>query len=185
MASKYAGLKGKVPEAPTERSQEITEHILKRAGQSFTDLAGDYNNLRGKIDGISAALKVLNTELDAIEIMLRESLEAQNADSVKTQGYTWSSNPEPYPSCENPEAIIAYFNDNGMADQLKLRSTELASRLKGFVKEEALANELIPSVKIVDGPDGEPIETLEVRSKIPGVKVFLKYSLSRVKSSRS
>jgi hypothetical protein len=68
---------------------------------------------------------------------------------------------------------------------LTLKAGELATRLKTLVKEEAQNNELqIETKDVVDPDTGETRQVTEVRSKIPGVKVFLKNSLSRVKSSK-
>jgi hypothetical protein len=185
VASKYEHLKGKIPEQPTARDTALTEALTLIESQTIADLTANYNALNEKSDELAAAVKVVNLQMDALEIVIRRRLDAQNADAVRISGYTWSEKFEPYPVCEDPAAIVAYFESHGMEDQLTLRNSELAARLKNFVKEEALAGGLQMTTKTVPDPTtGVDSEIVEVRSSIPGVRVFLKGTLSRVKSSK-
>lgn len=186
MASKYAGLKGKIPERLTERDEKFKEETAKRKGKTFGELTGEYNVIQEALAKLAEKTKTGNLLKRVLDVLIRESLDAQNADSVRSNGYTWTPLFEPYPIAEDVDAIVKYFEENGMEDQLRLKSSELASRLTDFVKEEALANELnIETITQVDPVTGDETEVTTVRSKIPGVRVYLGSGLSRVKSSRS
>lgn len=188
MASKYASLRGKVPEQPeppSEKQTKIAEIQARYVDRSLLNLTSEYNRLRTTADRAKELADDASLAVDAMESLIQEQLDSTGADSIKMNGFTWSAKCEPYPSAEDPTAIVKYFMDHGMADQLTLKACELATRLKGFVKEESLANELIIEVKTaIDPVTGEEIQYNEVRSQIPGVKVFLKTSLSRVKSNK-
>lgn len=188
MASKYASLRGKIPEQPeppSEKQQKIAEVQARYTDRSFLNLTAEFNRLQTTSDAAADNLKAINLELEAVERLIQEQLDAEGADSIRMNGYTWSGSCTPYPSAEDPAAIITYFKENGLEDQLTLKATELASRLKSFVKEEALANELVIEVKtFIDPNTGEESQYNDVRSHIPGVRVFLKNSLSRVKSGK-
>lgn len=185
MASKYAGLKGKIPEQPTERDEQFKTEIAGRKGKTFGELTEEYNVVEEAIKKLAEKTKFGNLLKKVLEVLIRESLDAQDADSVNANGYTWTPQFEPYPIAEDPDAIVKYFKDNDMADQLKLKSSELATRLKSFIKEEALSNELQIEIRTETDPvTGEEIEVRDVRSKIPGVRVFLASGLSRVKSTK-
>lgn len=186
MASKYAGLRGKIPEQPTERDVQFKELSAKRKGKTFGELTEEYNAVVEGLKKLAERTKAGNLLKTVLEVLLRESLDAQDADSVNANGYTWTPQFEPYPIAEDVDAIVKYFRENGMEDQLQLKASELATRLKSFVKDEALANELIIEIKTeVDPSTGEEVEIgRDVRSKIPGVRVFLASGLSRVKSSK-
>lgn len=181
MASKYAMLKGKVPKEPTERDIKLVSQMERHKGLTFTELAQLYNTTEAVIAKLTGKAKEVSVKLAALAALLEDHLEGQNADNITTQGRTWGISYEPYPTAEDPEAIVKYFNENGMASQLELTKSELAARLTNFVKEEAAANELIIEDKTIDTPDG-PKEVREVRSKIPGVKVFLWSGLSKAKA---
>lgn len=181
MASKYAALKGKIPKEPTERNIKITDEMGKRKEKSFAELAAEFNKVELIIGKLKAKEADMGLKLKAITALMEDKLEAEDADNITTQGRTWGMSYEPYPSAEDPEAIVQYFNENGMAAQLVLNKTELAARLVTFVKEEAANNELIIETETVEGPEG-PFEKQVVKSKIPGVKVFLWSGLSKAKA---
>jgi hypothetical protein len=181
MASKYAALKGKIPKEPTERNIKITQEMGKRKEKAFAELAAEFNKVELIISKLKGKQAEMALKLNAISALMEDKLEAEDADNITTQGRTWGMSYEPYPSAEDPEAIVKYFNENGMAAQLVLNKTELAARLVTFVKEEAANNELIIETETVEGPDG-PIEKQVVKSKIPGVKVFLWSGLSKAKA---
>jgi hypothetical protein len=182
---KYKALKGKIPVQPSERDEAISAAIKEREGKSHTELMEELNALEPKIAEKAAELKALNTTYDALDIMIRERLEGLNVDGVKAHGFTWSKNVEPFPvvRAADVEQIVQYFRDNGMEDQLALKASEIAGRLKTFVKEEALAGEFeIEEVEVPDPETGGTKTISEVRSKIPGVRIFLSEKLSRTKS---
>lgn len=186
MASKYAGLKGKIPEQPTERDEVFRRETAKRADKTVGELTEEYNTVQDAIARLAEKTKTGNLLKRVLEVLIREKLDAQDADSINASGYTWTPQFEPYPIAEDVDAIVKYFQENGMEDQLQLKASELATRLKSFVKDEALANELIIEIKTeVDPATGEEVEIgRDVRSKIPGVRVFLGSGLSRVKSNK-
>lgn len=186
MASKYAGLKGRIPEQQSARDVALETAIEERKGKTVAELTEEFNAAKDQAALAATQAKVLKVKADALEILIRRKLDADEADAIRINGYTWSETFEPYPICDDIDLVLEYLlnPENGMADQLKLKSSELAERLKNHVKEEALANELIIEQKEVDDPTapGGKREVTEVRSRIPGVKVYLKPGLSRVKS---
>ncbi len=182
MATKYASLKGVIPEQVTERDALVTEFIEAFRGESFDALTVRYNAADRKAGALASRVKRNKARMDALEILTRGALAALNMERATLNGFTWSEGCEPYPSCDDPAAIIQYFTEHQMTDMLTLKASELASRLKMFVKEEALNNELT----IEDVPDPVTGAIVQVvRSRIPGVKVYLKTSLSRRKSDDS
>lgn len=187
---KYSHLKGTIPKGqkePTPRDAAIAAEIkrLNRLQLSLADLATGYNRLMTTAEASAKNLARINVQLEAHEQLLLGALESSDLERATADGYTWSEGCEPYPVCEDPAAIVAYFKENGMEEQLALTKTELASRLKTFVKEEAVNNELIIETKVIPHPvTGEEIEVPDVRSKVPGVRVFLKTSLSRRKAGQ-
>ena len=190
MATKYAALRGRIPteEKPkTPKDLKIEELQDKYVDRSLLNLTAEYNRLDAKAAEEKAVLDATTLERDALDQLIQEQLDAQGADSVSMNGFTWSPGCEPYPSVavKNLDEVKEYFNTHGMAAQLELTATEMAERLKTIVKEEALANELtIEEVPFVDPQTGEEKTKTEVRSRVPGVKVYLKTSLSRRKSTK-
>lgn len=184
MASKYAHLKGRVPERQTARDAALIAELEAIERQPLAELTEGYNAAVQEAEELAAKVKKVSVRLEAREILIRQGLDGQDADAVRMNGFTWSSKFEPYPVTEDPSAVVRYFKENGLEDQLELSASELNGRLKNFVKEEALNNELLVGEKeVVDDLTGETRQVTEVRSKIPGVRVFLKGGLSRVKSS--
>lgn len=182
MAGKWNHLKGKIPErAPTARDIGLAEELKKLDETDINLLTDEYNALWKESDDLATLVKANKLKMDAREIMIRKRLAAKGIEGAMVNGYTWTEKFEPYPVCEDPKAIVEYFETHDMADQLVLSNTELASRLKSFVKDEAARGEL--QIITIPGENGEEDRT-EVRSSVPGVKVFLKADLSRVKSSK-
>ncbi len=184
MASKYAKLKGKVPEQPTERDEALDENIKTWKDDPAGSLTERYNAAVMEGARLASLVKTNKYVIDALEILIRRKLDAEDAESLGMHGYTWSETFEPYPVAADPAAIVKYFNEHGLGDQLVLSNSELASRLKKYVKEESMENELVVKTIMVDDPEapGGQREVTEVWSRIPGVRVFLKGGLSRVKS---
>lgn len=186
MASKYAHLKGHVPEEQTVRDVALVKALEEREKLTLDELTKQYNDLEVEAEQLAVKVKDVNVRWEACEILIRGGLAQFNADAIRLHGYTWSEGCEPYPVCEDPRVVEKYFRENGMEDQLLLKTTELASRLKNFVKNESMNNELTSEEKqFVDPVTGEERTIIEVRSKIPCVRVFLKKSLSRRKSGNS
>lgn len=183
MASRWAHLRGIVPEKKTERQEDVEKKIVEYGEKTLDELTKIYNEKWDEDSELSKKQKALKVEFDALEILLQKRMDIDKADAYRMNGFTWSQKTEPYPSAEDPAAIVEYFKTHGMEDQLTLTVSELASRLKSFVKAEADNNELQVEIKTVQ-IDGQDVEVTEVRSQIPGVKVFLKNALSRVKSGK-
>jgi hypothetical protein len=184
MASKYAGLKHRIPEQPTARDAALTAELAAIETETLAELTAGYNTCKDAAGKLAEQVKQLSVRLEAREILIRRALDAQGATSVRMQGYTWSEKFEPYPVTEDPAAVVRYFREHGLEDQLTLTASELNGRLKNLVKEEALANELqVDVVTVVDPATGAEQQTTEVRSRVPGVRVFLKAGLSRVKGA--
>lgn len=185
-APKYAHLKGRIPEAPTEKAAAVIAEMKEFASRTIVELTALYNAEEIVSDDLASKVAKSDAKMKALEALIRGHIKQQGLEAVTASGFHWGENVEPYPVCEDPAAIKKYFRDHGMEDQLELKSTELATRLKTFVKEEAAANELDIQIKEVDDPEapGGKREVTEVRSKIPGVKVFLAHKLSRTKSSK-
>lgn len=187
MASKYARLKGRIPEMQSARDVALDKAVEERKDKSVADLTREYNEAKAAAAKMTSDAKDLKVKADALEILIRKKLDVEDADAIRINGFTWSETFEPYPVCDDVEKVLAYLADpkNGMADTLRLKSSEIGERLKAFIKEEALANELVVETKEVEDPSspGGKREVTEVRSgRFPGVKVYMKPGLSRVKS---
>lgn len=181
MASKYAGLYGTIPEEPTQREAAVIEAIKERSERTPHELTAEHNTLSLEAEGLAKQVKQLSIKMTAVEALIRERLDSLNGEALSINGKTWSRKFEPYPVCDDPAAIVKYFKEHDMEDSLELTKTELATRLKAFVKEEALNNELIIET-VKDPVTGE--DKIDVRSQIPGVRVFLKAGLSHPKSKK-
>lgn len=186
MASKYAHLKGQIPVEEIVYSPEVTAFMAAFAVEDLNDgdRAKRFNTLTNESIELSKQVKVLSNKLDAAEANMLKGLDANGTEAVKADGYTWTPTFEPYPSCEDPEAIVKYLKRKKMGSMLVLKVSELASRLRSLVKDEAVNNELRITIdEYTDPATGEVKQRRTVRSRVPGVKVFLKAKLSRVKSS--
>jgi hypothetical protein len=184
LASKYAGLRGKIPVQRTPRAEALVEALRERRSKKVGELTTEYNAAKAVSVELAAKTAANKVILDALEILIREYLDANEADGIKSDGYTWTPTYVPYPSADDPAAVIKYFRENNMEDLLQLKNSELAERLKAFVKAEAAEGTLIIEEREVTDPDtGETKMVQDVRSNIPGVKVFMSEGLSRVKSS--
>lgn len=184
MASKYASLKGKIPELPresSEREKAIAAEIIEFGDQPFEWLTATFNSRRIAKDRAEEAVEQADIKLEAVQRAILSKLDTESLDAIKANDYTWSGKTEPYPVVEDNAKLVAHFIDNHQEDMLTMHWM----RLKGIVREEALANELVIEEKtIVDQQTGKEITYNDVRSQIPGVRVFLKPSLSRVKSGK-
>lgn len=209
-AKKYEHLKGTVPAVPdvapgTDRREDAIRafmdgnpraQAMERAvaeGRELTpreaafpegprntwsadDLTREYNALEETKKKIGAAEWAVKVQLDANERLIRKAIEGLGADKITINGYTWSPSSQPYPSVDDPAALVQHYIDNGLQSMLTVHP----SRVLSHVKEEIEANTLKIEVKEGAGPEGEDVT--EVRSNLPGVKVYLAPSMSRRKS---
>lgn len=181
MASKYSGLKGRIPIQETPRGEAVAAEIKRHGDKDIKQLTEDYNAVKSHIEQLEAKVAEHKAVEQALLVLIRRRIDASGADSITINGRTWSETFDPFPVCDDIGAIVTYLKENGMEDQLELTKSELSSRLKDFVKNEALANELdVEEVKKEDGS----VETV-VKSKIPGVRVYLKPGLSKAKAGKA
>lgn len=183
MASKYAGLKGKIPGEPTVHEKALLEELATLDKKQAAELTALFNTATAAGAELAAQVAKNALRLKALKLTILKRIDESGGDGFKgMNGFTWTESFEPYPSCDNPAAVIEYFKEHGMEDQLLLKASEINSRVENFVKEEGLRGELrIETEKVSDPETGEEREVQVVRSKIPGVKVYLDTKLSRVK----
>lgn len=183
MASKYAALKGKIPGEMSARDVALLAELDANRQASVAQLTAEYNAVLEATAKLAEEAKRLKVLADARKILILDRITESGGDGFKgLNGFTWTESFEPYPVCQDPTAAIQYFKDNGMEDQLQLKSSEVNARLANFVKEEALRGELkIETIQEIDQATGETREVQVVKSKVPGVLVYLDTKLSRVK----
>lgn len=183
MASKYAKLKGKVPRQPTERDENIIALKAERAGRTLAQLTEEFNARKVALDDLAKKAKAEKECADALTDLILGQLNDGDLDAARQHGYTWSESTLPYAvvTSASVKEVIQWFKDNDLAEQLDLTVSELGERVQKVVKAEAEANELLIEIE-KDEATGE--ERTVAKSKIPGVRVFLKPSLSRVKSGK-
>lgn len=183
---KYHGLKGKIPTAPTQptaKDEALTEALGKYDQKTIDQLTVEYVAAEAEVKKIAEDLKPLHTKMKALEILIMRFVKSQELDGIKSNGFNWSDNVTPYPVCEDPVAIVKYFKEHGMEEQLELSKTELASRLNDIVKNESLNNEFrLEITKEIDPETGEEKEVRNVYSQVDGVRIFLATKLSKTKA---
>lgn len=181
---KYSGLKGTIPEAPTQHEAAVEKAIGEWRGKSRVDLTAELNKVRDRQDAREAENKKDSAVRKALEHLIRVDIRDSGEDSVRVNGYTWTPVGTPYPAISDPAAVVKHFIENDMKDLLVLNTTELAARVANIVKDEALAGQLRVEITTEKDPTtGKDVEKVEVFSSIPGVRVFLKPTLDRRKSS--
>ena len=181
MPSKYANLRNSIPEIPSARDHAIEGYLHDYEGMTLNALTGAYNEINDGMDVLETQIKALVLQREAVSILIRQRLASENLDGATINGYTWTDKPSPHPVVDDPTAVVDHFLQQGQKDMLSVHYQRLAS----IVKEEARNNELDITVTTEVNPDtGEEVETTEVRSRIPGVRVYLRPGLSRVKSSK-
>lgn len=180
MGSKYQSLRGTIPEEPTERDQAFMDVTSSYEGKTVDELTAAYNDLEVAAGVITRIAKQFKIEADVLETLIRKGIEAASAENMSINGYTWTPKYEPYPRVSDKSGLIDYFIEQDMKDMLGV----MDGKIKSFVKEEIAENEL--TIEIVAGidQDGNPTEKKEVHSALPGVLVYLKPDLGRVKSTR-
>lgn len=182
---KYKKAGKTIPVQPTVRGQALTEALTARRGRTLSDLTAEFNEVYAEAERLEALTKANNVKFDALEILIREHINDSGEDYVGVNGFTWTPLGTPYPVIDNPSEVIKYFDTDEMRDQLILTTSELASRVAAFVKDEAVKGLLqVKTVKVVDPETGAESDEIEVRSSIPGVKVYMKPRLGRTKSSQ-
>jgi hypothetical protein len=182
---------------PTDRELKIQEEMAKRQAQAATadkpaqaartlaELTEEYNALDKAIDDLEGQVAEKKIQRDAVDALIRKGIDGLESDGIKLNGFTWSEKCEPYAICEDPSKIVEYLKTNDMESALALKNSELIDRIKTIVREEAENNELLIEEKeLTDPATGETYTVQEVRSHVPGVRVFLKHGLSRVKSKK-
>lgn len=184
MANKFAGLKGTIPvDEPDITDEALLKLLQEREAKTLDELTREFNGLEDDLALHAVQTARLGLRAKALDILLRKKLAAENADAVTMHGYVWGVNVEPYASvlAKDIPTVEQYFRDHDMLDLLELKTSEIASRLKNFVKDEAENNLLNVEEETVELPGGELTVKRTVTSQIPNVRVFLKPTLSRKK----
>lgn len=106
MASKWAKLKGKFPDAPVadmdaavdpKYKLKVDAAKLPYQGLSLGDLMKAFSGFKEKKDVLSDEWKAVNLELEALGQLIKDKFEEQDVNSVKTDfGRTVYLNIEPY-----------------------------------------------------------------------------------------
>lgn len=177
--------RGRIPEAPREPSpKEVLYNTTLEESRVLTleEMTERYNALSEEEDKQAAVLGNIKTRLEALEYLIQRKIEATGADNLSVNGYTWTPKADAYASAEDSAALVKHFIDNGQAHLLSIHPARLTSMVREEIDEGTI---LIEPKEVVDPTTGETKTINEVRSSVlPGVKVFLKDSLGRVKSSR-
>ena len=151
---KWSHLVGHMTPLPEDATRSDA-FIVKRSvyqGVVLNELTECYNAVANKKAEVNAQLSELNLELDVLESLILQSLEAQNMDSTVMNGYTWTRSPEPYPNISDREAVRRWA---------EVEAPEMLT-----VNTNAL--KALTKARLEDG-DVPP----------PGVTVFLKETISR------
>jgi hypothetical protein len=161
MASKWAWLLEKYPPLPLNEKYagKVEAAMEDIAGQPLAVLAKRSDTLEAELAQAEQWVKNLEVQIDAVERVLHEQMEAQSLQSVVIDGYLWSSTYEPYPVVTN-QAEVREWATKRMPDNLNLAW--------GTVRN---------AVRTALDPDTEP-GTAELP---PGVAVYVKRSFRRTK----
>jgi hypothetical protein len=148
-----------------------------RKDWTVDQLTREYNALEETDKKVSQMAAILSIQMEANERLIGQKIQASGADRVTINGFTWSPNSQPFPSVDDSTALVKHYIDNNLTAMLSVHH----SRVLSTVKEEIEANTLQVVIKEKAGPNGEDVT--EIRSNLPGVKVFLKPCMSRTKAS--
>lgn len=157
MASKWASLKTQYPALPADptHAEALAVAAEAWAGKPLADVAEAYNEAREIKESLEEDLSKQNVTVEALLRVLTDALEAAGLTSIRTDRYSFSTSPEPYPSVIDRPALRAWSQVH-MPDSLALPWQTLASVTKAALE----SGEAIP----------------------PGVEVFIKTKLTRRKA---
>lgn len=183
MASKWSTLKGKLPEVPEDSTRLDLLHAEqdKHSGKPLVELTKEYNSRRDELNAIKEREKELNLEVEALERLIVKALNDSGSDIWRGNGYSFSESVEPYPSVQNSADVVRWVKENGMEDLLTLNYQRLSSIVKEHITE---GNVDIETEVLGRDAEGNEITRETIKTKIPGVNVFLKSGLSRRKAGK-
>lgn len=178
--------RGKIPPPPREPGPKeilFNEIVNEWRDKPLGEIAEQFNTWDAEKDALAAQVDKLDGKLDALKYLIQKKIEATGADNMSLAGYTWTPKADAYASAEDNAKLIQHFIDNGQQHLLQIHP----SRLSSMVREEIDAGTyLVEDKTVVDPVTGEETTVQEIRSAVlPGVKVFMKDSLGRQKSTRS
>jgi len=160
MSGKWSGLRGDLPPAPIDSAWQQEVNIVKtEILQSIPQTSGkarEYCKLRDEKDRLEAEVKKLNTRLEALSQLMIKEMELEGTDLFRLDtGDTLSIKDEPYSSVADRTAFLAWIHQTGQDDLLSVHYQTMNSIVKSRLQE-----------------GGE---------QPPGIKVFLKQSITRRK----
>jgi len=158
----WANMKGVLPDAPVESDRElaINAAVDERKDKTMKELADEYNLLALEEEAAKAREKAISILYEAIERQMNRYLDSQSTDIWRdpSSGFSFWPKYDIYPSVEDKSKLMQHLRDTNQTDKLILPHPTLRSDCA-----EAL------------GPTGSGVVP-------PGVKVYLKTSISRRKA---
>jgi hypothetical protein len=133
VGSKYAGLKGKIPEERSERDVAFQAESAKRKDKTVGELTAEYNVVQEALARLAEKTKTGNLLKRVLEVQIREKLDAQDADSINANGYTWTPTFEPYPGRRRrriDREILSGERDGGSATAQGVRAGHPTQKLR-------------------------------------------------------
>lgn len=157
MASKWAALKAQYPALPADPTHNEALAVAAEAwsGKPLADIATAYNEARQRKEALEDDLSKQDVTVEALLRVLTDALDAAGLTSIRTEQYSFSTSPEPYPSVKDRPVLRAWAQVH-MPDSLALPWQTLASVTKAALES------------------GEPVP--------PGIEVFIKTKLTRRKA---
>lgn len=166
MPGKWSGLRGAVEKAPVDLDFQGKVNVSKTAlawdekesrARKTAELARLFCERRDKKDQLEASIKELNVELEALSQMMIAAMEKEGTDMFRLDsGDSLSIKDEPYCSVAEKQTFIAWVKETNQEDLLTVHYQTLSGITKTMLKEG--------------------------RSAPPGIKVFLKQSITRRRS---
>jgi len=139
---KYDALAKTLPRAPREpHSDQVAQAMEAITDRSPVALAQAYLAARTAKAVAEAVLKASNIQVKAAELLLIDAYDDADVSSMKlADGYTVSTNPDPYVVTLDRDAVRAWAQANGHERDLNINAQTLAA----ITKTRALASDGIP-----------------------------------------
>ena len=150
---KWSSLKGQYPELPWEEKVRAAAAVI--ADEPVHEIVAMLNIHEQRKAEAERDLAAIKLDVETYERALIAAMERDGLESIKAHGHHWTPSIEPYPQQEDKLALREFF-DQHMPEALQIPWQTLKSLTK-----DALEN-------------GKALP--------PGVKVFLKPSISRRKA---
>lgn len=158
MPGKWSGLKDTVEKMPVESEFQNKVNAEKTAylQNSTAEKARVFCFLRDQKDKLESEIRELNVKLEALSQLMIEELEANGTDLFRLDsGDTLSIKDEPYVSVQDRSMFLSWIKATDQEDLLTVNYMTLSSMTKK---------------RLVEG-----------LSEPPGLKVFIKQSITRRK----